>query len=111
MSTAVETHGDVAVFDVPHESVDASNANDFKLELKACCDGCKKVVLDLAKVQFVDSAGLGAMVWAFRQLSSEGGDMRICNVNGSVRALFELVRMHKLLSVFESREEALDSFK
>ncbi|MCR9201179.1 MAG: STAS domain-containing protein [Planctomycetaceae bacterium] len=111
METAIETHGEVAVFDVPHESVDASNANDFKKELKACCESSKKVVLDLGQVQFVDSAGLGAMVWAFRQLSGDGGDMRICNVNGSVRALFELVRMHKLLSVFESREDALKSFQ
>lgn len=111
METVIETHGEVAVFDVPHESVDASNANDFKKELKTCCESSQKVVLDLGRVQFVDSAGLGAMVWAFRQLSGDGGDMRICNVNGSVRALFELVRMHKLLSVFESREDALKSFQ
>ena len=110
MSNSVETVGEVAIYECPFESIDASNTTDFKRELQDGAVISKHVLLDLCNVQFVDSAGLGSMVWMFRKLSSEGGDMRICNVNGSVRALFELVRMHKLVNVFETREEALASF-
>ncbi len=110
MTNSIETTGEASVYECQFESIDASNAADFKRELQNRLSSSKKVVLDLRNVQFVDSAGLGAMVWMFRQLSADGGDMRICNVNGSVRALFELVRMHKLVGVFESRDEALASF-
>lgn len=110
MNATIEKHGDVAVLFVPNEAVDASNAADFKRDLESAFQENIKVVLDLANVEFVDSAGLGAMVWGLKQLTASGGDMCLCNVNGSVRALFELVRMHKLVSVFNSRDEAVESF-
>ena len=110
MNVTVEKQGNVIVVDVPNDSIDVSNCNDFKRDLETAFEDNAQVVLDLAHVEFVDSAGLGSMVWAVKQLASRGGDMRLCNVNGSVRALFELVRMHKLVSVFNSRDEAVESF-
>lgn len=111
MNAIIEKCDDIVVVDVANESIDASNSGDFKHDLEAAFEDNTRIVLDLSHVEFVDSAGLGAMVWALKQLTSRGGDMCLCNVNGSVRALFELVRMHKLVSVFNSRDEAIVSFK
>ena len=69
--------------------------------------GKEKTVLKLANVEFVDSAGLGAVVASLKRLRAMNGDMKICNVHKSVRALFELVRMHKLVDIYNTREEAL----
>lgn len=110
MNVTVEMVNDVVVIDVPNESIDVSNAPDFKRDLTNAFEDNANVVMDLANVNFVDSAGLGTMVWAVKQLAARGGDMRLCNVNGAVRSLFELVRMHKLVSVFDTREDAIASF-
>ena len=109
MNATIEKYGNVIVVDVPNESIDASNANDFKRDLETTFEDKAHVVLDLSRVEFVDSAGLGTMVWAVKQLATRDGDLRLCGVNGPVRALFELVRMHKLVSVFNSRDEAVAS--
>ena len=101
---------EIAVYVCPFEAIDASNSSAFKTQLKDSVSGSSKLILDLGNVQFVDSAGLGVMVWGFRQLSADNGEMRTCNVNGSVRALFELVRMNSLVEVLGSREEAVSSF-
>ena len=110
MNVTIEKQDNVVILDVPNESIDASNCNDFKRDIEPTLEANARIVLDLANVQFVDSAGLGVMVWAVRQLASIGGEIRLCNVNGSVRALFELVRMHKLVTLLDSRDEAVASF-
>jgi anti-sigma B factor antagonist len=67
-------------------------------------------VLDLGKVQFVDSSGLGAILSASRQLLETGGDLKICSLTPPVRVLFELVRMHRVFDVLNDREEAVGAF-
>jgi anti-sigma B factor antagonist len=69
------------------------------------------LLLDLSQVEYVDSAGLGGIVSTLKQLRADGGDIKVCGLQKSVRALFELVRMHKLLDVCNTREEGIKSFE
>ena len=50
------------------------------------------------------------MVWMVREITARGSDVRLCHVSGAVQALLELVRMDKLVSLYETREEAIESF-
>ena len=45
-----------------------------------------------------------------RQVHNTGGDLKLCGMNKAVRALFELVRMHRVFEIFASREEASRSY-
>jgi len=69
------------------------------------------VILDLSEVQFVDSSGCGAILGYLRQLNSAGGDLKLCTVSKPVRSLFELVRLHRILDIFNTRDEAAKSYK
>jgi len=68
---------------------------------------CSKVVFDLRELRFVDSSGLGAILSCLRQLNAKGGDLKLCEMTKPVRALFELVRMHKIFDIYVTRGEAL----
>ena len=46
-----------------------------------------------------------------QQIHEAGGDLKLCNLTKQVRALFELVRMHKILDIFETRAEAVAAFQ
>ena len=70
-----------------------------------------KVVFDMSTLRFVDSSGLGALLSCLRQLNSVGGDMNLCGMSKQVRALFELVRMHRIFDIFNTPEEAVRSFQ
>ncbi len=89
----------------------AANAKEFKAALEEQLEETKSMVLDLAPVTFIDSSGLGVLLFALKRLNQKGGDLKICNVSKPVRVLFELVRLHQIMEIFNSREEALASFQ
>jgi len=88
------------------EFLDANTSREFKDELPTALGESNKVVLDLEHVQFMDSAGCGAVLTLFKTLRASGGDLKICCVTNPIRALFDLVRMQRIIEVFRTREEA-----
>jgi anti-sigma B factor antagonist len=101
---------DVAVVMISGDLLDASIVGEFKKEMTPVLQKEYHVVLDLNNIQFVDSSGVGAILSCLRTLNAEGGELKICSLTKPVRALFELVRMHKIFEIFETRELALESF-
>lgn len=103
--------GDVTVVTVLGEHLDAGNTKDFKQDITGTVEPNAKVVLDLNQVEFVDSSGCGAILSYLRQLKSAGGDLKLCAVTKPVRSLFELVRMHRVFDIYNTREEAVKAFQ
>lgn len=111
MEIAVDKLDDVAVAAVPVDELDASNAGEFKRDIAPILQANSKVVLDLSRLSFVDSSGLGAMLSCLRQLGAKGGDLKLCGMSKQVRGLFELVRMHRIFEIYGTREEAVHAFE
>lgn len=110
MELSTEKTSGVTIVTLRAESLDASNTQEFKRTAGAAVEPNAKVVLDLASVQFIDSSGCGAILALLRQLSTVGGDLKLCSVTKPVRSLFELVRMHRILDIYNTREEATKAF-
>ena len=109
MESTIEKINGTVVLTVQYEALDAKSAKDFRQEFDQATENGDQVLVDLRNVKFVDSAGLGAMVASLKRLRTAGGDMKICGVNKPVSALFELVRMQRLVEIFNNRDEALAS--
>lgn len=110
MEIPLENVDGVAVAAVPVDELDASNSGEFKRDIAPVLAANSKLVLDLGQLRFVDSSGLGAMLSCLRQLSAKNGDLKLCGMSKQVRALFELVRMHRIFDIYGTREEAVDAF-
>jgi anti-sigma B factor antagonist len=110
MNLTVETIGDVGVASVPVEDLDASNAGEFKRDIAPLVDAHARLVLDLSRLRFVDSSGLGAFISCLRKLNAKGGDLKLCGMSSQVRAAFELVRMHRIFDICQTREDAVRAF-
>lgn len=110
MEIPVESRGNVTVAEVPVKELDAGNSDDLKTAMAKVLEGNSKIVLDLHSMQFVDSSGLGAILSFLRNVSAKGGDLKLCGMTKQVRTAFELVRMHRIFDIFESRDEAVRSF-
>ncbi|HVW85532.1 MAG TPA: STAS domain-containing protein [Bryobacteraceae bacterium] len=110
MQLVTDQFQEVRVVVIPGQTLDASNAKEFKAELNPLLTQGARIILDLSALKFVDSSGLGAMLSSLRQVSASGGDLKLCGMNRPVRALFELVRMHRVFEIFNTRDEALRSF-
>jgi anti-sigma B factor antagonist len=110
MDLSVVQVGDVVVVVLPVDELDAGNTEEFKRDMAPVLDANKKVVLDLAKVRFVDSSGLGSFLSCLRNVNGRGGDLKLCQLAEHVRTVIELVRMHRMLDIFDTREEAVRAF-
>ena len=105
-----EKINEVAVITLHENVLDASLVGDFREVITPILKTESRVVFDMNNIQFVDSSGVGAILSCLRILNAEGGDLRICALSKPVRALFELVRMHKIFDIFETRELAIASY-
>jgi anti-anti-sigma factor len=74
-------------------------------------DGVHKVVFDLTDVGFIDSAGLGMLVYAYGSLAAKGGALRLCGVAPRILSLLELTRTNTLLPVDATREDSLAALR
>jgi len=111
MEIPVEKLDGVSVAVLPVDELDASNAPEFKRDIAPALQANTKLVLDLSRLRFVDSSGLGAILSCLRQLSAKSGDLKLCGMSKQVRAAFELVRMHRIFDIAGTREEAVHAFE
>lgn len=111
MEIVTEKIGTVAVTTIPVEELDASNSGEFKRDIAPVLASNTHLVIDLSRVRFMDSSGLGAMLSCLRQLSAKGGDLKLCGMSKQVRATFELVRMNRIFDILATRDEAIQAFQ
>lgn len=110
MEFNTEKIGDVTVVELKTDVLDANNAKEFRADISPILEKNQKVVFDMSQVGFLDSSGCGTILSCLRQLNSAGGDLKMYGLQKPVRTLFELIRMHRIIEIFNTREEALKSF-
>jgi anti-anti-sigma factor len=91
--------------------LDAFSEPTFRKVLSKCIEeGPKHVVLDLSKIDFVDSSGLGSLVQIAKKAQSAEGTLQIVT-NPRVTQTVKLVRLEKFLALQTSVEVALENIK
>lgn len=110
MEISVELRQNVTIAEIPVEELDASNAAELKRDMTPILETSNRLVIDLSRLRFVDSSGLGAMLSCLRQMTGKNGDLKLCGMTKQVRAAFELVRMHRIFDIFDTRDEAVNAF-
>jgi len=70
--------------------------------------GRRKIVLNLADVPYIDSAGLGEIVRTYTTVSRQGGQMKLLNLT---KRITDLLSITKLLTVFETYDNEADAVR
>jgi anti-sigma B factor antagonist len=110
MKVHFETIGDLTLVDLDVENLDAHTARQFRRDVVGMLPPASRAILDLRRVRFIDSSGCGAILACLRRLDPEGkgpGSLKLCGASKPVRVLFEMVRLHKLVEIYNTREEAV----
>jgi anti-sigma B factor antagonist len=72
--------------------------------------GSKKVLLNLEKVSYIDSSGLGELVSGYAAFKRSSGDMKLFNLSSRVNELMVLTKLLTVFDVYESEEYAVENF-
>src|ERR1700688_4498593 len=72
--------------------------------------GCRKLILDLTKLDFMDSSGVGVLVVCAGAMDKAGGQMRVAGANGRVSQVFEITRLDRVVPIVVNADAACQSF-
>lgn len=73
-------------------------------------DGTTQLVLDLSRVHYIDSAGLGAIVSGHTTARNAGGSMKLANVGEQFRDQLSVTKLTSVFDVYDTVEEAMNAF-
>src|SRR6202048_1069645 len=73
--------------------------------------GKKKIVLNMANVTFIDSAGLGTLVAAHHSAKAQGASLKLCNLGAKFQEVLPITKLLTVFDVYNSESEAVASFK
>jgi anti-sigma B factor antagonist len=91
--------------------VDSSTAPQLGEALNAQIDsGTSNLVLDLAGVEYLSSAGLREMVAALKKVKQNGGDLRLCTPSDRVMEVLDLAGLDSIFQIFDDQVTAVGSF-
>ena len=90
--------------------LDVVGAPDLRQAVvSAVADGCRRLILDISDLDFVDSFGLGAVVGALKRLRQRGGELALVCPSRRVRRVFEICDLDRIITFHDSIDSAAGS--
>ncbi|MBF0240174.1 MAG: STAS domain-containing protein [SAR324 cluster bacterium] len=71
----------------------------------------KCVLLDMSDVHLIDSSGIGLIIKGSNTMTRKGGKLKLFGLNSEIYLIFERMTLHKILSIYDSLEHALQSIQ
>jgi len=86
-------------------------SNQLRTKIKTLLgEGKARLVLDLADVSYIDSAGLGTLVAGFTSAQNQGASMKLANLTKRFNEQLHITKLVTVFDVYESVDEAVKSF-
>ena len=103
--------GNVAIVDLSGKVTLGENTGILRDELRSVlAQGNKNIVLNMAGVSYVDSAGLGELVGAYTTATNQGGSVKLLHLQGKMKDLMQITKLHTIFPSFEDEQAAVASF-
>jgi len=111
MQIEERTVGDVMVLDVRGKVTLGEGDEMLKDKVNSLVNqGHKKIVLNLAEVPYIDSAGLGEIVRTYTTVSRQGGSLKLLNLTKRITDLLSITKLLTVFETYDSETEAIRSF-
>ena len=73
--------------------------------------GNKKILLNLADVNYIDSSGIGELVSGFTTVRNQGGELKLLKLTKKVHDLLQITKLYTVFDVKEDEASAIKAFK
>jgi len=102
--------GDVVVIRCQGRIVAGAEVDSLQAEFEKQIRSSRKIVLQLAQTEYIDSSGLGALVRVFGVLRGAGGDLKLCHLPPRILRVLEMTNLLAVLPTHASEKEAIEGF-
>lgn len=111
MRFKTETIDDVTIVKMMENTIDAGNVMEFKADILPIIQASQKVAVDMGRLKFMDSSGIGAIFSCMRALHEKNGELKLFNVRSQILQLFKLVRLDRIIEILENKKAAVSAFQ
>lgn len=103
--------GGVSVLDIEGRIVLGEESNAFREKVKGLlAAGKKKIILNLAQVGYIDSAGLGTLVATFHSARSQGATLKLTNLGSKFKEVLQVTKLMTVFDTYDTEAAAIASF-
>ena len=103
--------GGVSILDLSGKIVLGEGDGQVKERIKdLLSDGQRRILLNLAEVNYIDSAGLGTLIGSYTTAKRDGGTLKLVNLTKRIRDLLAITKLITVFETFDNEAEALASF-
>ncbi len=111
MTITERRHDDVVILDIDGKILLGEGDVQLREAIRRLLQsGARKILLNLANVPYMDSAGLGELVRAYTTVRREGGELKLLNLTARIQDLLTITKLISVFESFDSEEAALKSF-
>jgi anti-sigma B factor antagonist len=111
MSVTSERSGDVVIVHAAPARLMHPSLSEFSTSVKALLSGGeRKVVIDLSKVEYLDSAAIGCLMDLYRQATNAGATLKLAGVQRRVETMLTLVGANQFMDIYPDAAAAVKSF-
>jgi anti-sigma B factor antagonist len=104
--------GDVTVLDMDGNiRIGGSNAALKNAISGLVAEGRNQIVLNLARVAYIDSSGLGELISGHVTLNNKGGEIKLLNLTQRLQELMTITKLLTIFEVYDNESRAVESFK
>ena len=98
------------VLSIQEERIDAHNSGELKETILHIIEqGEVNIVVQLERVRFIDSSGLGALLSGHKNAVARSGKLALSNLQHQVLSMFELTRLNRVFEIYADLNEAFAS--
>jgi len=107
MTIDVSRAEDVTIVDLTGE-LDAYTSLELReTVIRLIEEGSRDIIINLEKVDFIDSVGLGTLVGCLKRSAEHGGSITLVCSNPQIQKVFDITGLSKIFAIYKTREEAL----
>lgn len=88
-----------------HSTEEVRNKIDNQLD----AEGVNNLILEFSQVSFMDSSGIGVVIGRYKRLKAKNGNVCIVGVSPSVKRVFELSGMFKIIGLYDNIDQAIQN--
>ncbi len=101
----------IAILEMSGKLMGGPDADAFAEILKTQIhEGVKNVIVNLEKVKWVNSTGLGILISGYSTLKKNGGELKLLKVSSRIQNIFMVSKLYTVFESFDDEDEALKSF-
>lgn len=112
LTIAERQSGDVTILDMDGKITIGEGSVALRSAVRRLLEeNKKKILLNLAKVGYIDSSGIGELVSSYTAINKDNGELKLLNLTQKLQDLLTITKLLTVFDVYESEADALGSFK